>query len=230
MDKINFLEDEIEDLKKSLFNKSSQNGAIGKNASTIKGGAAGNYANSTNGFAGGENASATASGAIQLGEGTNAESNTLKFRNFKIVDSNGKIPNDRLNIDSNAIENSQNPISSGAAYNLTQSSRIPLTLNSTYVNTNETGVAFYMRLGNMVFVHINDITFKNVKQSHSNVIISNLPAADGDYIFNMICWGGTMAVSRYQIENNSTNIKNFYSTITPTTSQKWSASFVYIAK
>ena len=55
-----FLEDEIEDLKKTLFEESSSNGAIGKDATTVTGGAAGDYSHSTNGFAGGENAVASA--------------------------------------------------------------------------------------------------------------------------------------------------------------------------
>ena len=229
MDKINFLEDEFEDLKKSVFNNSSS-GAIGKNASTTTGGAAGENALSMSGFAGGQNARATVDGAVQLSQGTNNDANTLQFRSYKLLDEDGIIPNDRLNLDSQASQGSTKPISSSGAYNLTQTSKVPLTLNSTYVDTNQTGNAFYMKLGNLVFVYLNDITFRNVKQSNSDIIVSGLPAANGQYIFNMVCYNGTFAVARYQIDTNSTFIKNFFSTITPTTSQKWSANFVYIAK
>ncbi len=229
MDKINFLEDEFEDLKKSIFNNSSS-GAIGKNASTTTGGAAGDNALSMSGFAGGQNARATVDGAVQLGQGTNNDANTLQFHSYKLLDEDGKIPNDRLNLDSQASQDSAKPISSSGAYNLTQASKVSITLNSTYVDTSQTGNAFYMRLGNLVFVYLNDITFKNVRQANSNIIASGLPAADGQYIFNMACYNGTLTVGRFQIDNNSTFIKNFFSTMTPTTSQKWSANFVYIAK
>jgi hypothetical protein len=49
-----------------------------------------------NSIALGFEASATAVGAVQLGTGTNNISNTLKFLGNELVDSNGKIPNERL--------------------------------------------------------------------------------------------------------------------------------------
>ena len=70
-------------------------GAVGQEAKTNDGGAIGFRAQSTDGFAGGNNAVATASGAVQLGEGTNKNSNTLQFRGYQILDSNGHIPADR---------------------------------------------------------------------------------------------------------------------------------------
>lgn len=228
MDKISRLEFDVEDLKKSLYGKKNQSGAIGRNAQTVTGGAAGDNSSSLDGFAGGENAVASANGAVQLGQGTNNNANTLQFKNFQILDSTGKIPNDRLNVDNSPTENSSNPISSDALFGSLHGQLVFLTLNSTYVDTNQTGNAFYMRIGNFVFVYINDITFKNVKQVNENVIISGLPRASRDYIFNMVCWAGTLTCSRYIITSGETVIRNFWSTVTPTTSQKWSANFVYL--
>jgi hypothetical protein len=54
-------------------------GAVGYSANTTTGGAVGDSANSTTGFAGGANANASASGAIQLGSGTNSTANTIQF-------------------------------------------------------------------------------------------------------------------------------------------------------
>lgn len=71
-------------------------GAIGRMANTSTGGAVGQGANSTTGFAGGYNATANATGAVQLGQGTNSDANTLQFRGYKIVDANGNVPSDRL--------------------------------------------------------------------------------------------------------------------------------------
>ena len=53
-------------------------------------------ANSNGGFSAGKNASATASGAVQLGEGTNATQDTLQFKNYQVVGANGNIPKERL--------------------------------------------------------------------------------------------------------------------------------------
>lgn len=83
-------------------------GAVGSDASTLSGGAVGSGANSTTGgaigfgaytttgFAGGYMAKASANGAVQLGEGTNTNANTLQFRGYQVVDANGNIPSDRL--------------------------------------------------------------------------------------------------------------------------------------
>lgn len=83
-------------------------GAVGSDASTLSGGAVGSGANSTTGgavglgaytttgFAGGYMAKASANGAVQLGEGVNQDANTLQFRGYKIVDSNGNVPAERI--------------------------------------------------------------------------------------------------------------------------------------
>lgn len=76
---------------------SSNGGAVGQNSSTVAGGAVGSGAQSTNGFAGGFNAVASAANAVQLGTGTNATANTLQFRTYQLLDSNGIIPSARLN-------------------------------------------------------------------------------------------------------------------------------------
>ena len=231
MDKINFLEDEIEDLKKTLVKESSSNGAIGKDATTVTGGAAGDYSHSTNGFAGGENAVASASGAVQLGEGTNNEASTLKFGSFKLVDNNGKIPNDRLNLDDEPTSQSTNPLTSGSIYSILNiSSPTSATLNSTYVDVSAGGNVIYSKIGNLVFVNINDITFKSTRQDNGNTLISNLPKALNTCCFCLTCWGGTLTTLRVRIYANESEIKNYWSGFTPSTAQKWSGSFVYLCK
>lgn len=83
-------------------------GAVGSDASTLSGGAVGSGANSTTGgavgsgaytttgFAGGYMAKAPAKGALQLGTGTNNSPDTLQFRQYQLLDSEGVIPSDRL--------------------------------------------------------------------------------------------------------------------------------------
>lgn len=80
----------------SLASETSGGGAVGVRASVQSGGAVGAAARATTGFAGGENAKATASGAVQLGYGTNDNENTLQFREYQIVNENGLIPAARL--------------------------------------------------------------------------------------------------------------------------------------
>lgn len=231
MDKINFLEDELEDLKKTLFEKSSSKGAIGKNATTSTGGAAGDNSSSTNGFAGGENAIASASGSVQLGDGTNTEANTLKFHSYQLLESNGKIPNDRFPFDTNPTSESNNLLSSGSIYSMLNiSSPTNATLNSSFVDTNTGGEVVYTKIGNIVFVQVNDITFKNTKQEHGSVLFSNLPKASIAYTFCMTCWGGSITTLRVRIYQNDSSLKNYWSAFTPSTAQKWSGSFVYLCK
>ena len=74
--------------------KANAGGAIGASAQTTNGGAIGQNARSTTGFAGGFNASASADGAVQLGQGENKVANTLQFRDWTLLDSSGKIPSD----------------------------------------------------------------------------------------------------------------------------------------
>lgn len=45
----------------------------------------------------GDHSKATAQGATQIGRGINSNPNTLQFRDFQVLDANGKIPNVRLN-------------------------------------------------------------------------------------------------------------------------------------
>ena len=50
-----------------------------------------------NGVAIGANAKIQGSGTIQLGTGTNTEAGSFQVKNYKLLDSNGYIPNERLN-------------------------------------------------------------------------------------------------------------------------------------
>ena len=101
------------------------------------------------------------------------------------------------------------------------------TKNTTYVDTG--GFLKWWRIGNTVFCHVQDITFKNVAQANGNVIFSGLPAAaSGDWVtVNMVPWGGTLTCIRYVIDPGETTLKNYWSPFTPSTSQKWSAFFFY---
>lgn len=74
--------------------------AGGKSAVSDTGGSVGEESFSTDGFAGGYKAKALADGAVQLGEGENKNADTLQFRDYQVVDENGKIPLDRLDMDS----------------------------------------------------------------------------------------------------------------------------------
>ena len=86
----------------------SGGGSAGNSAMTTNGGAVGSGTSSTSGFAGGSgsntttgvaigtSAVASGTGAVQLGTGTNSTSNTLQFRDYQLVDADGKIPDDRI--------------------------------------------------------------------------------------------------------------------------------------
>lgn len=76
--------------------RATNGGAIGVYAVTTTGGAMGAGAQSEDGFAGGSSAKAITTGAVQLGTGTNSNRNTLQFRDYQVVDANGKIPIERL--------------------------------------------------------------------------------------------------------------------------------------
>lgn len=90
-------------------------GAVGDGANTNSGGAVGFYANSTDGFAGGSNAMtttgvavgnsamtsadgtpATLIDAIQLGTGNNSEAKTFKVYDYKLMNADGTIPDERM--------------------------------------------------------------------------------------------------------------------------------------
>lgn len=98
-------------------------GAVGQGANTTYGGAVGQGASSSTGFAGGYLAKATADGAVQLGEGTNATANTLQFRNTQIIDNNGNILDENGNVISETYAKQNGTYSSltaGAATKATQ--------------------------------------------------------------------------------------------------------------
>ena len=90
----------------SISIKSRANGqyaiAIGQNCSSTQ----------PNSVAIGTTAKCQAQDAVQLGSGTNSTATTLQFRNYQLVDSSGKIPNDRLNMDSAPTAASTNTVSS----------------------------------------------------------------------------------------------------------------------
>lgn len=71
-------------------------GAVGSNAKSTTGGAVGYSAEATDGFAGGNGAKATASGAVQLGNGTNNNANTLQFQDWQIIDASGHLTAARM--------------------------------------------------------------------------------------------------------------------------------------
>lgn len=93
-------------------------GAVGGQTYAFSGGAIGSGANAYDGFAGGDQAKARyaaddttairsavaigasaiaqADGAVQLGTGTNTNKETLQFRDYQLLDADGKIPADRL--------------------------------------------------------------------------------------------------------------------------------------
>lgn len=80
-------------------------GAVGKNATSQDGGAIGDGAVAYNGFSGGANAKAAYSDdtgypidTIQLGEGTNDVPRSLGVYEYLLMDSNGKVPTERLPI------------------------------------------------------------------------------------------------------------------------------------
>lgn len=69
-------------------------------------------------------ASASADFAIQLGWGTNSEANSFyvstgySSNNWKMLGSNGKIPNARINVDSTPTQDSTNFVTSGTIYSV----------------------------------------------------------------------------------------------------------------
>ena len=87
-------------------------GELYKDVTNGSGGAIGKNAEAVTGFAGGENAKALGTGsvaigasakvakdvkyAVQLGDGTNENSYTLRFRGYQLVDAEGRIPSARL--------------------------------------------------------------------------------------------------------------------------------------
>lgn len=89
---------QVVDFQGEPFVISDDGAAIGENAHATSGGAVGKDACATDGFAGGEGAYTDADGAVQLGTGTNENENTLQFRDYQVVDADGKIPDERLNV------------------------------------------------------------------------------------------------------------------------------------
>ena len=77
----------------------STNGvAIGRGYSSAKKVVANGNGSIAIGFitASGDNCSATAAGAIQIGNGQNSTANTVQFNSYQVLDANGKIPTDRI--------------------------------------------------------------------------------------------------------------------------------------
>ncbi len=105
--------------------------AGGYNASATTGAAVGCGATATTGFAGGYNANATADGAVQLGTGTNATANTLKFRDKEIVRSDGKIESVNLRFETGVVSNSDLPVKSRHIYTALAAKQDSLTFDST---------------------------------------------------------------------------------------------------
>lgn len=88
-------------------------GAVGLRAKAMNGGAVGNVAITGDGFAGGSyaqavNSSGTGIDAIQLGTGINSTPKTLQVYDYQLMDESGKIPNDRLSIETANIM--KNPV------------------------------------------------------------------------------------------------------------------------
>ena len=65
----------------------------------------------------GKNAVAAKPNAVQIGEGTNDQEDTLQFKEWQLLDSEGHIPNERLVVDGIPTEGSDKPVSSGGVYN-----------------------------------------------------------------------------------------------------------------
>lgn len=94
----------------------SNNGvAAGVGAQTTNGVSLGTNSYSENGVAIGEYAASTGN-AIQIGEGYNETDNTVQFFDYPMLDENGKIPAERLNVDGE-LKDSQNPVSNSAVFN-----------------------------------------------------------------------------------------------------------------
>lgn len=91
--------------------------SIGANTFSIDGIAAGKnaIANGKNAISIGADSSAQGN-SIQIGSGSNIKDNTVQFYEFQILDENGKIPLDRLTVDSE-LKDSQNPVANSAVFN-----------------------------------------------------------------------------------------------------------------
>lgn len=102
-------------------------GSIGDSSYSDWGGAVGNGAITGNGFSGGYNAKTIDSNlqyidAIQLGTGTNTKANTLQVYSYTLMNSNGTIPSERLNlIADTGINITGTTISADTSYLATQS-------------------------------------------------------------------------------------------------------------
>ena len=104
------------------------------------------------------------------------------------------------------------------------------TLNSTYVSGGD--IVYYVINKTLCIVTFNDVTFKNTNQPNDAVIASGLPVVKSDdsaTIINLTCWGGTQQTARYIMDTGfAGKIRNWWSAFTPTTSQKWSGTAVYM--
>lgn len=83
----------------------------------------------------GYGAKATASYAIQIGAGTNSTADTVAIGAYQVLDgSTGKIPNDRLSLDTVPTSASTVPVTSGGVYSALSSK----TIEATYSSATET--------------------------------------------------------------------------------------------
>lgn len=91
--------------------------SIGANTFSIDGIAAGKnaIADGKNAIAIGANSSAQGN-SIQIGQGSNANDNTVQFFTYPMLDENGKIPAERLTVDGE-LKDSQNPVANSAVFN-----------------------------------------------------------------------------------------------------------------
>lgn len=115
---ISDLKSRMTDAESGLSTNSSDIDHIEDNTTKIAnsngGFAAGSGSSATSGVAVGSNAVSSASGAVQLGTGTNNVADTLQFETYQVIDANGKIPLARLTIDNVVTDGSNNPVSSDA--------------------------------------------------------------------------------------------------------------------
>lgn len=161
-----------------------------------------------------------------------AKLTTLKDRNdntlYPLTKTNAVSDSNGTSLDSLLSTLTQNDSSMQSQIDgITQHTHLQTTSNTTYVDTSAGGGIWYFRIGDVVFVQVINITFKNVNQPHGAVIASGLPKPKGAFYINMTCWGGTHTTVRYGITENG-ELFNYWSAFTPTTSQKWSAYFQYL--
>lgn len=134
----------------NTLNVGMSSSANGVGSTALGAGASANYLVAT---AIGRSAVAAAHGCVQLGYGTNTSEGTFcvglttnngaNHYNYQLLTSTGKIPNERLNMDSTPTSASTNPITSGGVYtsllsklgDINYSAGVTLPLNTSYTTT-----------------------------------------------------------------------------------------------